>query len=148
MRQEADAQEVLQDVFIRLLQKPDQYRGQCSITTYLYSVTTHVALSKLRDRRTRLRLLDERAERSGAEVSPRGQARIELRELLATLPDELAQVAVYHYLDEMTHEEIAKTMGCSRQWVTKLAAKLRRHPALQVDDDDAPLPGMPLGGEC
>jgi RNA polymerase sigma-70 factor (ECF subfamily) len=123
---DADAQEVLQDVFTTLIQKPHQYRGQSSVMTFLYGMTTHAALTKLRNQRTQRRLLD--AQVDVRMQAPLGQARVELREALATLPAELATVAVYHYLDEMTQDEIAGVMGCSRQWVTKLVARLRERP--------------------
>ena len=121
---DAEAREVLHDVFAALLEKPDQYAGQSSIMTFLYSVTTHHALTRLRRERNRQRLLERHLD-GPASVNPSGQARAELRELLRELPEELATVAVYHYLDEMTQEEIAELLGCSRQWVTKLVARLK-----------------------
>jgi RNA polymerase sigma factor (sigma-70 family) len=54
-------------------------------------------------------------------------ARAQLRELLLALPEELASVAVHHYLDEMTQDEIAEALGCSRQWVTKLVGRLKEY---------------------
>ncbi|HTV20371.1 MAG TPA: sigma-70 family RNA polymerase sigma factor [Polyangiaceae bacterium] len=121
---EAEALEVLHDVFASLLEKPEQFAGRSSIMTYLYGMTTHQALGRLRKERRRRQLLERHHEHEEA-VGALGLARAELREVLATLPDELARAAVYHYLDGMTHEEIAELMGCSRQWVTKLLARLR-----------------------
>ena len=121
---DAEAREVLHDVFAALLEKPEQYAGKSSIMTFLYSVTTHHALTRLRRERNRQRLLERHLDEQGS-VNPSGQARAELRELLRELPEELATVAVYHYLDEMTQEEIAELLGCSRQWVTKLVARLK-----------------------
>jgi RNA polymerase sigma-70 factor (ECF subfamily) len=121
---DSEAREVLHDVFAALLEKPEQYAGKSSIMTFLYSVTTHHALTRLRRERNRQRLLERHLEEPGS-VHANGQARAELRELLRELPEELATVAVYHYLDEMTQEEIAELLGCSRQWVTKLVARLK-----------------------
>lgn len=121
---EAEAREVLHDVFASLLERPSQFEGRSSIMTYLYGMTTHQALGRLRKERRRRQLLELHHERDEA-VGALGLARAELRELLGTLPDELARAAVYHYLDGMTHDEIAELMGCSRQWVTKLLARLR-----------------------
>jgi RNA polymerase sigma-70 factor (ECF subfamily) len=36
------------------------------------------------------------------------------------MPDELAQVVVYAYVDEMTHQEIADVLRCSRRQVGNL----------------------------
>lgn len=122
---EAEALEVLHDVFAELLEKPEQFAGRSSIMTYLYGMTTHQALGRLRKERRRRSLLERHHDRDGETVAATGLARAELRELLAQLPDELARVAVYHHLDGMTHDEIAELLGCSRQWVTKLLARLR-----------------------
>lgn len=124
---EVEAQEVLHDVFTSLIENPGQFRGQSSIMTFLYSMTTHAALSRVRKsaRRRELLAVNMNPEHDGA--SPMGQARVELRELLGSLPKELAEVAVAYHLDRMSQDEIAVTMGCSRQWVGKLLARLAAH---------------------
>jgi DNA-directed RNA polymerase specialized sigma24 family protein len=45
------------------------------------------------------------------------------RRLLARLPLELAEVVVYYYVDEMTHDEIAEQIGCSRRQIGNLLAR-------------------------
>lgn len=122
---EADALEVLHDVFASLLEKPEQFRGHSSLMTFLYGMTTHCALGRLRKDRRRSRLLADSHDPEALAVAPPGQARAELREMLVALPEELRAVAVHYYLDEMTQEEIAEVLGCSRQWVTKLVRRLK-----------------------
>jgi len=122
---ETEAREVLHDVFASLLERPEQFEGRSSVTTFLYSMTTHLALTRLRRERGRQLLLEQHLDPEPAVVTQPGQARTELREALRELPKELAEVAVYFYLDEMTHVQIAEALGCSRQWVTKLIARLK-----------------------
>ena len=57
--QSEDASDVLQDVFLELAKRRDELKGSASVTTWLYSVTTHQCLNRLRNRRTRQRLLAE-----------------------------------------------------------------------------------------
>jgi RNA polymerase sigma factor (sigma-70 family) len=135
---EAEAREVLHDVFASLLERPSQFEGRSSIMTFLYSMTTHQALSRLRTEQRRRRILEDHHDPSPALVGQQGPIRSELMEILRSLPEELATVAVYHYLDEMTQDEIAVTMGCSRQWVTKLVARLRAHVEQRCLEDQAP----------
>jgi RNA polymerase sigma-70 factor (ECF subfamily) len=128
-----EARDVLQDVFTSLLRRPEQFAGRSSPMTFLYSMTTNSALGRLRRRRTRGRLLSTHL--GGAE-EPAGwgpEALVSLRARLASLPEELARLAVYYHLDELTQDEIANVMGCSRQWVGKLLARLRdaEHGALE-----------------
>jgi len=121
---EAEAQEVLHDVFTSLLQNPGQFAGSSSAMTFLYRMTTNAALGRLRRRRTRERLLAANYAGREEATHPSPETLVELRAWLLSLPDDLARVAVYHHMDEMTQEEIARVLGCSRQWVGKLLQQL------------------------
>lgn len=122
---EEDAREVLHDVFVSFIDRPDAFRGQSSITTWLYSATTHACLNRLRNQRTRARLLTEGYVAPERSTAGGAESTAVLRDLLARVPVELAQVAIYFYADEMTHEEIARVLGCSRRHVGDLVERLR-----------------------
>lgn len=120
-----DAREVTQDVFTTLWEHPDQFAGRSALTTFLYSATTHACLNRLRNQRSRLRLLADHAAAEPVRTEPaRAEHLVALRQLLQRLPDDLAKVAVYYYLDEMTYDEIAETLGCSRRHVANLLRRL------------------------
>jgi RNA polymerase sigma-70 factor (ECF subfamily) len=121
---EAEAQEVLHDVFMSLLQDPGQFGGLSSPMTFLYRMTTNAALGRLRRRRTHERLLAENNAGRDAPTQASPEALVELRALLLSLPDELARAAVYYHMDGMTQDELASVLGCSRQWVGKLLQQL------------------------
>lgn len=122
---EDDAREMLNEIFVSLLDRPDQFNEKSSITTWLYSVTTHGCLNRLRNERTRLRTLQENAPPiSEASLKESPEHAAQLREELKRLPPELAEVAVYHYLDGMTHDEIAGVLGCSRRHVGDLIERM------------------------
>ena len=115
---DADAQEVLQDVFAALLRSPDSLRGAASVVGWLYGATTHRCLNVLRGRRAGARALERHGEAlEGGATGTRADAYAEVRTLLALLPDELGAAVVYHHLDGMTYDEIAEQLGCSRRKV-------------------------------
>lgn len=124
---EGDAGEVLQEVFLNLVDHPEQFAARSSLATWLYRATVNRCLNRLRDERTRTRLIDA-AEGSDALPLPRQRASaehlFELRQLLLRLPEELAQVAVFKLADEMSQDEIAETLGCSRRQVRNLLEEL------------------------
>jgi RNA polymerase sigma factor (sigma-70 family) len=124
---DADAGEVLQEVFLNLVDHPEQFAARSSLATWLYRATVNRCLNRLRDERTHTRLI---AEGSDALPLPRQRASaehlFELRRLLLRLPEELAQVAVYKLADEMSQDEIAETLGCSRRRVRHLLEQLER----------------------
>jgi len=119
---DADAEEALQDVFASLATRPAQFEGRSAMTTFLHSATTHLCLRRLRDGRRRAELLRAQVGPNGSGGGPAtdGERRAILRQLIARMPEELAAPALHHYLDEMTHEEIAEQMGCSRRQVGNL----------------------------
>jgi RNA polymerase sigma factor (sigma-70 family) len=119
------AAEVAQEVFVSLIQDPAQFRGGSSIATWLYSATTHLCLNKIRDRDNRARLLADHFAPAQPDQAPADAESVAAaRQLLARLPEKLARVAVYHYFDGLTHDEIAELLGCSRRYVGKLLARV------------------------
>jgi RNA polymerase sigma factor (sigma-70 family) len=127
---EAEAHEIVQQIFLDLLEGRNEFSGTSSVTTWLYSVTTHLCLNRLRDGRNRSRLLDQQVAPAGESTSTGGaEERATLHQLLRRLPEELAMVAIHYYLDEMTQDEIAEVMGCSRRHVGNLVVRLQEHVA-------------------
>lgn len=123
LRNDDDAREVLQEVFAVLLDRDDVFRGESSITTWLYSATTNGCLNRMRNQKTRAKILDRHMPREET-VDAGAEAAVIVRQLLSTVSDELARVAVYYYVDEMTHDEIARVLSCSRRHVGDLVERL------------------------
>jgi len=125
LRVEADAYEVVQEVFLSLVERPEQFQGKSSIMTFLYSATTHACLNRLRNANNRERLRREHLlepEESSRELN--AEQLVMLDRAIQSMPDELAQVAVYYLVDGLTHEEIARIMSCSRRHVGNLLTRL------------------------
>lgn len=122
---DADADEIVQDVFLSLFERPDQYRGLSKLTTFLYSATTHACLNRLRNQKNRSRLVDAQLFPSQGEATGMtAERRLELHGLLRRMPEEWARATVYHYLDDLTQEDIARLMDCSRKHVGHLLARI------------------------
>jgi RNA polymerase sigma factor (sigma-70 family) len=122
---DADANDMLQEIFATLVARPSQFAGRSSPSTFLYAMTTHACLQRLRDRRNRLRLIDEQVRPWISDVD-RGssEARAAVQAVLAQLPDDEASAAVYYHLDGMSHAEIAELMDCSARQVGNLLARV------------------------
>ena len=123
---DADAHEVVHDVFLSLFERPEQFANKSQVSTFLYSAVTHACLNHLRSRSTRSRLLAEHAAtvpRPSAAHAPADQT-AQVRALLERVPPPLGEVAVYYYVDELTHAEIARVLDCSRRHVGDLLQQL------------------------
>ena len=118
---DADARDVLQEVFTSLVARPEQFAQRSAPSTFLYSMTTHACLSRLRDAKNRSRLIDHHVRPWSSDVDPRSpETRAAVLAALAQLPAEVAEAAVYYHLDGMTYDEIAELLGCSPRHVGNL----------------------------
>jgi RNA polymerase sigma-70 factor (ECF subfamily) len=95
----------------------------------LYSAVTHACLNRIRSRRTRERLGPHGSSATSRSQPLNAEEHFVLHSALRELPEQLAQVAVYFYMDELTHDEIARIIGCSRRQVGKLLEWISSHPA-------------------
>ena len=124
---EADADEVVHDVFVTLFERPAQQRQALNMSAYFYAAVTHACLNLIRNRRTRERLTQEHERALPSHDAGTGpEWSLSARIVLANLPEKLAHVAVYYYLDELSQSEIAEILGCSRRHVGDLLARLAR----------------------
>jgi RNA polymerase sigma-70 factor (ECF subfamily) len=126
LRNDDDANDVLQDVFLSMFRQPEQFEARSSVATYLYAATTHACLNRLRDGKTRTRLVAIEAAAASGRASPAATSSALACEILSALSPEDAALAVYLFCDELTHDEIAGLLGCSRRHVGDLASRLRR----------------------
>ena len=120
-----EAREVLQEVFMSLLERPEQFERRSSLLTWLYRATTNSCLKRLRDGATHRRLTTENAALLAklGQPCPPDQA-LELRRTLNDLPDELQELAIYRYLDDLSYDELAEVTGYSRRKVAYLLSEL------------------------
>ena len=121
-----EADDVLQEVFTRVIARQGSFRGDSSPATWLYQVTTRHCLNRLRDRGRRQELWVERGDVYWSQpVAPGDQeARSRLAQAWRDMDEELVAVGIYYHLDGLTHERIAELVGCSRRTVGNRLAEL------------------------
>ena len=124
---DADAHEIVQDVFLSLFENPAQFQGKSALTTFLYSATTHACLNRVRNQNNRTRLLREQERQRAAETqtSLAPDQLVMLHQAMQQMPDPLAEVAVYYLVDGLTQQEISRLLSCSRRHVGDLLERLR-----------------------
>jgi RNA polymerase sigma-70 factor (ECF subfamily) len=137
-----DAQDAVQEVFVRVIGAIAEFRGQSQPSTWLYRIATNLCLNRLRDgrrRRDHLSRLGQEAVGTASAPSLPPEARATLQRVLAALPPELTEIAVYYYVDEMDQAEIAKILGVSRRTIGYRLDRFRAE-ALRVLGDPVAAP--------
>lgn len=114
-----DADDVTQEVFIKVHKSIETFRADSQLYTWLYRVATNECLTFLQKKRRRffLPLEDVKGELSAKiESSPSitgDEVQKKLQKALLTLPDKQRLVFNLKYYEDMTYEEMAKVTGTS-----------------------------------
>lgn len=119
--------DVLQEVFVRIIEKRHTFRGECSPSTWVYQVTTRHCLNVLRQQRRRRELLTEAGSPwwSPSVGSGGQEASTLVHQLWAQIDEEVALMGIYFHLDGMTRQEIADRFGVSLRTVGNRLEALR-----------------------
>lgn len=120
LNDEHEAEDAMQEVFVRVIGAMKEFRGQSQPSTWLYSITTNLCLNRVRDSKRRRDRLAESAAAEGPPERPlmaTPEARTAARAVLSHVSEDLAQAAVYYYIDDMDQAEIAGLLGVSRRTI-------------------------------
>ena len=123
------AEDVTQQVFLKLFTAIQQFRGDSEFTTWLYRLVVNACLDERRRRRRWLPLGETVAMGNPGEKKPQEKqyARIEVaeavREAIGELKPKFRLPILLKYIEGLSYEEIATVMGCSKGTV---ASRLNR----------------------
>lgn len=133
----ADAEEVAQDAFVRLLEHWGKVRDYADREAWLRTVAIRLLVSRQRRRQVAARglsLLRRRAAAAAPAASP-GQD-IELAEALATLPVTQRAVLVLHHLHDLSVEEVAALLHIPTGTVKSRLSRARAALAPLLADEE------------
>jgi RNA polymerase sigma factor (sigma-70 family) len=109
LRNRQDAEEALQDAFVRAYNGLDRFEGTAKFSTWFYRIVYNVCLSRLGKREDDVQTIEYDDER-GYEASEMGFDSRDLLEfvtrVIQTLPGKYATVLTLFYLEDLSHEEI------------------------------------------
>lgn len=136
---EADAEEAMQEVFVRAMHALDSFEGRSQASSWLYRITTNLCLNRLRNQNRRKELRERHLRKN---IARDGHAeQVIARELLLKVPEDAwAKAAVYVYVDGMTHQEAATMMGVSKRTIGNHLRRLQDWVSAQ---DGASIPIQP-----
>jgi RNA polymerase sigma-70 factor (ECF subfamily) len=139
----AEAQDVVQEAFVRALAGPARFREVTNPEAWLRTVALNVARSRHRRRvllhgLVRSGRLDP-AQPSAPALSP---DHVALVAALQRLPRQARETVVLHHLADLPVAEVATVLGCSVEAVNTRLVRARRALADHLGDGD-PAPARP-----
>jgi RNA polymerase sigma-70 factor (ECF subfamily) len=111
LRDRGAAEEIAQDVFLRLYRKVNDLEDARHITFWLRKVTSHRCIDYVRKRGSQSSIaLEDTAEPSVIEQHGDPLLNRRLRQLIATLPEKPRMVMVLRYQEDLMPEEISEVL--------------------------------------
>jgi RNA polymerase sigma-70 factor (ECF subfamily) len=128
-----DADELTQDVFVRVWQKLGSFRGDAAFTTWLHRLAVNVVIERFRTeaaRRQRFQDGEEIFATLPANTRPRDLS-MDFEAALLKLPDGAREIFVLHDVEGYKHHEIATLLdispGTSKAQLHRARMMLRKH---------------------
>jgi RNA polymerase sigma-70 factor, ECF subfamily len=129
-----DAEDVMQEVFIKLQEKAGSFKGNSSIKTFMYRITANQCIDLIRKQRS----LAKRAEASAEVYRPASQENSMLLDsLLQTLSEKHRAVVLLYEIAGCSQKEISAAMNMSTgtiksilsRSITKMAGLMEKEAA-------------------
>ena len=150
----ATAEDLAQEVFLRVYRARRQYTPSAKFTTWMFRIATNLALNSVRDNRHRKMetSIDVPGDEDVAPIDvPSREMRVDermveearselIRQAIAALPEKQRAAVLLHKYEEMDYGEIAKVLDCSESALKSLL--FRAYETLRVQL--APLVGQPV----
>lgn len=110
-----DADELTQDVFVRVWQKLATFRGEASFSTWLHRLTVNVVIERFRSEQTRRQRIldDERIFETLSAPSASRDLPMDFETAMERLPDGAREIFVLHDVEGYKHKEIGTLLGIS-----------------------------------
>ncbi len=159
VREQATAEDLAQEVFLRVYRARKQYAPNAKFTTWLFRIATNLALNAVRDGRYRQMevSLDQSSERGEDEQPamdlPDREANIEqrllardrtalIRRAILALPEKQRAAVLLHKYQELDYNEITRILDCSESAVKSLLFRAYETLRVQLAPLVAPEPGV------
>ena len=117
----ADAEDAVQRALLKSYAARGSYSPRWAMSTWLYRILTNVCVDELRRRRPTTDLADVRV--STASSAGAIGARIDVGRALETVPREARVLLALHYVDGLSHQELAAIRGISVNTVKSQLAR-------------------------
>jgi RNA polymerase sigma-70 factor, ECF subfamily len=129
----ADAEELVQEIFLLAYRKLDTFKGESALGTWLYRLAINLCLDRLRSKQGRRdQMTEPLVDGEGQTADDPGTApldvvsRIDLERAIERLPDRYRAAFLLHDVEGLDHREVGNVMGIAEGTSKSLVHKARR----------------------
>ncbi|GGI57936.1 RNA polymerase sigma factor [Winogradskyella haliclonae] len=114
-----DADDVLQNTFIKVFRSIDKFKGESKLFSWMYRIATNESITHINKNAKRLKISNEEAQTNAinnlkADVYFEGDdIQLKLQKAIATLPHKQQMVFNMKYFDDMKYKEISEILETS-----------------------------------
>lgn len=114
-----DANDILQNTFLKAWASIEQFRGEAKLSTWLYKIAINESITFLARERKRMNISIDDEESfvcnmiEADEYIDGDELKIKLRKAIASLPEKQRLVFNMKYFDDMKYEEMSEILGTS-----------------------------------
>jgi RNA polymerase sigma factor (sigma-70 family) len=115
---EQEALDATQEIFCKIYQNFGEFRGDASIKTWIFRVTTNYCLNRIRWRQVRRGEAQETLKQTELAKPQTGTAEqmertTMLKKVMAHVDEQTRQIIVYYYFDDMTLNQVSEMVEIS-----------------------------------
>jgi RNA polymerase sigma-70 factor (ECF subfamily) len=164
VRNDSDAEDVVQEAYVKAFMHLADFRGEASLATWLSRITINEALGRLRRKRTRKEVAQIDDQRTQAEIIPFPQmttqedpektmAQRQILQLVEqatdNLPENFRLVSITRVIEGMNVEETAEILGIPPETVKTRLHRARKLVREQLDKQIGPvlMDAFPFAGK-
>jgi RNA polymerase sigma-70 factor (ECF subfamily) len=131
LQQRAWAEDVSQDVFLRIWRALPGFAGQSSLSTWIYAISRNACLSELRKKRPQVSI-DDDEEGYHPEIAALAvadaddSATVSVNQMLDQLPVRYRQAVTLFYMEDKSYEQTATSLGMPLGTVKALLHRARK----------------------
>lgn len=138
LRDRGAAEDVAQEIFVKLWQGLGGYDGRAKLSTWIYAIARNASISALRKRPQGISLSDPavaaEADALESTAAPPDAGDAQLWRAVEALPDRQRQVVTLFYQDDRTTEEVAEMLGIPVNTVKTHLHRARARLAVALAD--------------
>jgi RNA polymerase sigma-70 factor, ECF subfamily len=143
LRDRAQAEDVTQDIFLRIWRALPGYGAQAALSTWIYAISKNACLSELRKRKPTVSI-DQNEDEYSAEVAalaapdPDDSATVSVSQVLDKLPERYRQAVTLFYMEDKSYEQTADSLGLPLGTVKALLHRARKRLIELTRETSAP----------